>query len=111
MIALPKYASMAVLALTLSTSYSFQAQPALSNARSYALRSRPTLQAEPPKWASAVDDFKERIESGKAAVTGAVVGSVCFAPFDFAIHFGNLAQVAAGLRACARDVSAALRIT
>jgi len=42
--------------------------------------------AAAPKWSTAVDEFRERIESGKAAVVGAVVGSVCFAPVDLAFQ-------------------------
>jgi len=84
---------MAILALMLSTSSSFQVRPALTKALLHTSRKQTSMLAKPPKWASQIDDFKERIESGKAAVTGAVVGSLSFAPFDFAINFGNLPQV------------------
>ena len=47
---------------------------------------------EPPKWSNAVDEFKERIESAKAAAIGAVVGSVAFAPLDLVTHFSNIPQ-------------------
>lgn len=84
---------MAMLALMLSTAESFQVKSPLPRAQLCSKWKQPSMLAKPPKWASQIDDFKERIESGKAAVTGAVVGSVSFAPFDFAINFGNSPQV------------------
>ena len=58
-----------------------------------AFRSRRTLFSKTDdKWAGDVDDFKERIESGKAAVVGGLVGSISFAPADFLQHPGNIAQ-------------------
>jgi len=39
-----------------------------------------------------VDDFKERIDSGKNAIMGAVVGSICGALPDFLTHTNSLPQ-------------------
>ena len=79
----------------LSTAEPFQPKSFLPRGQLCLKRKQLSMLAKPPKWASQIDDFKERIESGKAAVTGAVVGSVSFAPFDFAVNFGNLPQVIA----------------
>lgn len=45
-----------------------------------------------PKWSTEIDEFSERIESGKAAVSGAIAGSLAFAPVAYFTHAGNLAQ-------------------
>ena len=44
------------------------------------------------RFENEVNEFQERIESSKAAVVGAIVGSVAFSPLDLAINFKEIAQ-------------------
>ena len=55
-------------------------------------RTAARLWSQGPKWSTAVNEFRERAESAKAAVVGGVVGSVSFAPFDFLNHLGAVEQ-------------------
>jgi hypothetical protein len=59
---------------------------------------------KPPKWNVELDEFAERINSAKAALAGAVVGSLIFAPIDLAWNFQNIPQVR-GIR-CYREAPA-----
>jgi hypothetical protein len=44
------------------------------------------------KWSVDVDEFAERLESGKAAVVGGLAASIAAAPVEFLTHANNIPQ-------------------